>query len=85
MHTRHCPRHVFAAPPAHFSGVNVKRGRVVRGLYAAERTQGMAEGTGWTRTNTSEFREERGVDAREEEGERESVWVRVRERERETS
>lgn len=23
MHTRHCPRHVLAAPPAHFSGIYV--------------------------------------------------------------
>lgn len=60
MHTRHCPRHVFAAPPAHFSGVNVTRGRAERGLYAAERTQGMAKRGGRERTRASFAKREKG-------------------------
>lgn len=59
MHTRHCPRHVFAAPPAHFSGVNVMRGRVARGLYAAERTRGMAEEAGRAREHGRVSRREK--------------------------
>lgn len=69
MHTRHCPRHVFAAPPAHFSGVNVMRGRVARGLYAAERTRGLAKEAGRvSQGSASEFREKRegSIGGREE-------------------
>lgn len=76
MHTRHCPRHVFAAPPAHFSGVNVTRGRVVRGLYAAERMRGMTEGAGWIREHERVSQRERG---------RERERNKDRERKRETS
>jgi len=50
VHTRHCPRHVFAAPPAHFSGVNVTRGRGRAGIVR----EGQREERGrWGRTRAS--------------------------------